>query len=316
VGCGGTVGGGGGEAESISIDLATVYEADAPPSLGAERFAELVEEKSGGQITVNFFPGGSLGTETDNFNAVSRGELGMTLAGTVGIDMFAPEFLFFQAPYMMRDIDHVYAFMESDLSAQMIEKMDESNVHLLQYIYRGTRNSTSSRAFTTPEELAGLNFRLPELPTWVAVWNGLGVRATPVALPELYSALQTGVVDASEGPYEQMATFSLQEVQDYVVNTEHVFEVVEFWIDKNLYDSLSEEQRGWIDEAGEEAAEFAGGEAERMNEEFLQELRDGGMEVVEPDRDSFIEAAREPLERLFDEQFTVATYDEVMRLAD
>lgn len=315
-GCGGNIGGGGNGTESLEIDLASVYDADAPPSLGAVRFTELVTEKSEGQITINFFPGGALGTETDNFNAVSSGELDMTLAGTVGIDMFAPEFTFFQTPYMMRDTDHVNAFIESDLNAQMVEKMDEQNVHLLQYVFRGTRNSTSNTGFSTPEELGGIDFRLPELPTWVAVWNELGVRGTPVALPELYSALQTGVVDASEGPYEQFATFSLQEVQDYVINTEHVFEVVEFWISGNLYDSLTDEQRQWIDEAVEEAATFAEEEAEKQNQVFLQELQDGGMEVINPDREAFLEAARPALERLFDEQFTVATYDEVMELAD
>jgi tripartite ATP-independent transporter DctP family solute receptor len=315
-GCGGTIGGGGGDGETIEMDLATVYEADAPQSMGAERFAELVGEKSGGQIVVNFFPGGSLGTEQDNFNAVSSGELDMVLGGSTGIDMFANEFMFFQTPYMMQDIDHVNNFIESDLHQDLVDAMGESNIHLLGHIIRGARNSTSNQPFTTPEELRGISLRLPESPTWIAVWEGLGASATPVALPELYSALQTGVVDASEGPYEQFATFSLQEVQDYVINTEHIYEVTEIWIDKELYDSLSDEQRQWIDEAAAEAVEYANEEAARMEQEFLQELTDGGMEVIDPDRDAFLEAAQEPLQRLFETQFTVTTYDEVMELAE
>lgn len=322
--CGGTIGDGGeggnggdgGGGETLEMDLATVYEADAPQSLGAERFAELVEEKSGGEIVVNFFPGGSLGTEQDNFNAVSSGELDMVLGGSTGIDMFANEFMFFQSPYMMQDIGHVENFIESDLHDDMVERMGESNIQLVGHIIRGARNSTSNQPFTTPEELQGVSFRLPESPTWIAVWEGLGASATPVALPELYSALQTGVVDASEGPYEQFATFSLQEVQDYVINTEHIYEVTEIWIGKEIYDSMTEEQRGWVDEAGEEAVEFANEEAEVQEEEFLQELVDGGAEVIDPDRDAFIQAAQEPLQQLFESQFTVATYDEVMELAD
>lgn len=314
-GCGGVIGAGG-EGETIEMDLATVYDADAPQSMGADRFAELVGEKSGGQIVVNFFPGGALGTETDNFNAVSAGELDMVLGGGLGIDMFASEFYFFQSPYMMVDMDHVNAFLESELHDQMVEKMAENNVQLLGHIARGARNTTSNQPFTTPEEMAGVSFRLPEIPTWISVWEGIGVDATPVALPELYSALQTGVVDASEGPYEQMATFSLHEVQDYVINTEHIYEVTQLWIDKSLYDSLTDEQRQWIDEAAEEAVAYANEEAERMEEEFLQQLIDGGMEVIEPDREAFIEAARPVLERLFETQFTVTTYDEVMQLAE
>lgn len=318
VGCGGEIGGGGGGGggEAMELDLATVYEESAPQTQGAERFAELVAEKSGGEITVNVFPGGALGTEQDNFDAVRSGELAMVLGGSTGIDMFAREFMFFQTPFMMESIDHVNNFIESDLHEQMVERMDESNVHLLGHIVRGARNSTANQAFTSPEEVQGLSLRLPESPTWIAVWEGIGVRPTPVALPELYSALQTGVVEASEGPYEQFATFSLQEVQEYIINTEHIYEVTELWIGKNRYDSMTDEQQGWIDEAAEEAVEFANEEAARMAEEYLQELKDGGMEVVDPDREAFLEAAREPLERLFEEQFTVTTYDEVMQLAD
>lgn len=324
-GCGGSIGGGGGGGEegseeggggSVEMDLATVYDAEAPQSLGAERFAELVEEKSGGEVTASFFPGGSLGTETDNFNAVSNGELDMVLGGGLGIDMFASEFYFFQTPFLMRDMDHVNAFLESDLHDQMIDRMAESNVQFLGHISRGARNTTANQAFTTPEEMEGISLRLSEIPTWVAVWEGMGVSATPVALPELYSALQTGVVNASEGPYEQIATFSLQEVQDHVINTEHIFEVTQIWINSDLYDSMTDEQQQWVDEASEEAVEYANQESERMEAEFLQELEDGGMEVIDPEREAFLEAAQPALEQLFEEQFTVTTYEEVMQLAD
>lgn len=303
-------------AESVEIDMASVYDAQAPQSEAAEQFTEMVAECSDGSITVDFFPNGALGTENDNFSAVSSGELQMTLAGAVGPGMFAPEYMFYQAPFMMEDEEHVRAFIESDLHAGLVEAMDENNVHMLSNIYRGTRNSTGNEPFATPEELAGTPFRLPEIPSWVTVWSELGIDATPVALPELYSALQTGVVDASEGPYEQFATFSLDEVQDYVVNTEHVFEVVQFWIGKDLYDSLSDEQRECVDQSADEAAEIGTQLAEEANEGFLQELQEGGMEVIEPDRAAFQEAAREPLQQLFETEWTVTTYDEVMELAD
>lgn len=321
-GCAGEIGGNGdaegGNAapESVEIDMATVYDAEAPQSQAAEQFTEIVADCSGGQIAVNFFPNGALGTENDNFSAVSSGELGMTLAGAVGPGMFAPEYMFYQAPFMMEDEEHVRAFIESDLHEGLVEAMDEHNVHLLSHIYRGTRNSTANQPFRTPEELAGTKFRLPEIPTWVTVWSDLGIDATPVALPELYSALQTGVVQASEGPYEQFATFSLDEVQNYVVNTEHVFEVVQFWISTELYDSLSEEHRTCIDDASAEAAEMGTQMAQEANDGFLQELQDAGMEVIQPDREAFIEAAREPLQRLFDSEFTVTTYEDVMELAN
>lgn len=316
-GCAGEISATGGDAaESVEIDMATVYDAKSPQAVAAQQFADRVTEESDGEITINFFPNGSLGTEADNFNAVSNGELGMVLGGSTGIDMFAPEYLFFQTPYMMKDVDHVRAFLESDLHDDMVTKMDEKNIHLLGHIERGWRNTTANQSFSTPADLKGVKLRLPESPTWIAAWKALGVRATPVALPELYSALQTGVVEASEGPYEQFATFSLQEVQDYVVNTEHIFEVTEFWVDKELYDSLTDEQRALIDEAAAEAVASGSEEAAAQGDVFLKELTDAGMKVVDPDREALIEAARPALQKLFEEQFTVTTYDDVMQLAD
>ncbi|WP_153393760.1 TRAP transporter substrate-binding protein [Ornithinicoccus halotolerans] len=326
-GCAGEIGGGsgddeggatgeGGEQETRALDMASVYDAEAPQSQAAVEFGSLLEECTDGALTVNFYPNGSLGTENDNFDQVSSGELDMTLAGAVGPNMFAPEYMFYQAPFMMQDQEHVQAFIDSELHDEFVGAMDEHNVHLLSHIHRGVRHSTSNQAFTTPDELAGTAFRLPEIPVWVTIWSQLGIEATPVALPELYSALQTGVVGASEGPYEQFATFSLNEVQDYVVNTGHVVEVVQFWIGLELYESLPQDQRDCVDQASAEAAEIGTQMVAEANDQFLQELKDGGMEVIEPDREAFVEAAREPLEQLFEDEWTVTTYDEVMSLAD
>lgn len=313
---GGTGDGGEDGGESRALDMATVYDADAPQSEAAVEFGSILEECTDGALTVNFYPNGSLGNENDNFDQVSSGELDMTLAGSVGPNMFAPEFMFYQAPFMMQDQEHVQAFIDSDLHDDFVAAMDEHNVHLLSHIHRGIRHSTSNQPFETPDELAGTAFRLPEIPVWVTIWSQLGIDATPVALPELYSALQTGVVQASEGPYEQFATFSLNEVQDYVVNTGHVVEVVQFWIGLELYESLPQDQRDCVDQASEEAAGIGTELTAEANDGFLEQLQEGGMEVIDPDRDAFVEAAREPLEQLFEDEWTVTTYDEVMSLAD
>src|SRR5699024_4449403 len=206
----------------VELDLAAVYNDYSPDVEGAKKFAEIVEEKTNGEIKVNIFSNGTLGSEKDNFTELSSGDLDMALGGSAGIEMFAEEYMFFLAPFLIEDLDHLEEWFESDLHEDMTERMKENNVRHLGDIVRGARNTTANKPVETPEDLEELKFRLPETDTLVEVFSALGAKPTSVSLDELYSSLQTGVVDASEGPYEQIASNQLDEVQDYLIKTEHI----------------------------------------------------------------------------------------------
>jgi tripartite ATP-independent transporter DctP family solute receptor len=301
----------GAEPETLKIDIASVYAEKSAPAKGVLKFKELVEERSKGAIEINFFPNGSLGTERENFEAVSSGDLQGVLGGWQGQDMYAPEYMFFTAPFLFDSMEHMLKVFESDLGQTMKEKMDEANVHLIGTNIRGVRHMTSNKPFTTPEEVQGLKLRLPEIEAWIASWNAIGASPTAVALPELYGALQTGVVDASEGPYEQFATFKLQEVQDYIINTGHVYETTFIWLNTELWNSLSEEQQELIQKASDEAMAYADAEAASDAGKFLEELKADGMEVLEADVPAFVEKAQPGLVKFFEEKWTVTDLDEI-----
>ncbi|MCG8483792.1 MAG: TRAP transporter substrate-binding protein [Clostridia bacterium] len=298
--------------ETIEMSLATVYNAKAPQTLGADKFKELIEERSGGSIKVNVFPNGSLGNEKDNYNQLAAGELEMILAGTQGVDQYASEFAFFGIPYLFRSWDHLGAVLEGDVGQKLKARFEEQNIRMLQVCYRGIRNTTSNKPFETVSELEGLKLRLPELASWVATWKELGASPAPIPLPELYTALQTKVVDASEGPYEQIATFKLYEVQDYVINTSHVYEPVWLFVSQSYYDGLSEEHQKLIDECSTEAMDWATEMCAKQSGEFLQELKDNGMTIIEPDVDEFMETAKPVLEKMFKDNWQVTSYEEIM----
>jgi len=299
------------EQKTVKLQIASVYSDLSAPAKGTQMFADLVKERSNGSIQVDFFPNGSLGSEREIFEGVSSGDLQMVLGGTQGVDMYASEYMFITAPFLFSNMDHLKKVMASDLGKKMFEKMDESNVHILGINYRGARHMTSTKPVKTPEDLSGLKLRLPELEAWVAAWKELGALPTPIALPELYGALQTGVVDASEGPYEQMATFKLQEVQKYVINTAHIYEPTFLWINKGLWDSLSKEQQELLQQAADEAMEFADKEAVTDAEKFYKELQDAGMEVIDPDLDKFIEKAQPALKQFFETKWNVTNLEEI-----
>lgn len=300
----------------MNIDLATVYDAKSAPALGAARFKELIEDKSSGAIKINIFTNGSLGTEKDNFTALAADEIPMVVGGIQPIDMYAPEYQFLSAPYMIKDWDHLDAVLGSEIGEGLYKKLDENNIHALAMNRRGIRETTANKEIKTPADLKNIKFRVSEITSWVAFWKGVGALTTSVALTELYSALQTNVVEASEGPYEQFATNKLYEVQKYVINTHHIYEPTWIYISRKQYDAMDEETKALFQECADQAMEYANEQAEILSGQFLQEMVDNGCTVVEPDVDAFRAAAEPVLKDLFETMWTVTTYDEVMGYAE
>lgn len=144
----------------------------------------------------------------------------------------------------------------------------------------------------------------------------LGATAITMPLGELYGALQNGTAEASEGPYEQLATNKFYEVQDYVINTNHVYEWVAVFISEKTYQKLPEDLQGILSEY---AVSSFGDYCTELNQEtadsYLQELVDNGMEVIEPDREAFQEKALSSYDKWFADEWTVTDYDQVMSYA-
>lgn len=300
----------------MNLDVACVYDAASAPALGGAKFAELIAEKSGGNIKVNLFTNGALGTEKDNFTMLAANELDLVIGGIQPIDMYAPEYGFLYAPYVIVSWEHLDHVLASELGDGMRARLAESNIHALAINYRGIRETTSNKAIYTPDDMKDVKFRLSEITSWVTFWKGVGALTTPVALTELYSALQTNVVEASEGPYEQFATNKLYEVQKYVINTHHIYEPTWLYISETLYQSMNDETRLLIDECAEEAMSYANEQATILSEKFLNEMLDNGCELIEPDVAAFQAEAERILPDMFTTTWTVTTLDEVRAMAE
>ena len=188
---------------------------------------------------------------------------------------------------------------------------------------RGTETKRRSRERNRQAciELSAKNDRLmrvSEMSSWVSIWgpDTLGATAITMPLGELYGALQNGTAEASEGPYEQLATNKFYEVQDYVINTNHVYEWVAVFISEKTYQKLPEDLQ---DILSEYAVSSFGDYCTELNQEtadsYLQELVDNGMEVIEPDREAFQEKALSSYDKWFADEWTVTDYDEVMSYA-
>lgn len=301
--------------KKFNIDLATAYAADAPAGIALEKFVNDVAEKSGGSINISLFTDGTLGSASDNYSSVASGDLDMTMTGLEGLDLYAPEYTFLDSPFLMQSEEHQKALLDSGIGDSLKKRYEENGFVTLGWHQRDVRELASNKEVKVPADVNGLKLRLPGMTVYVDTWSDLGVSSTTVAMSELYTALQTKVAEACEGGYEQMDTLKLYEVQKYIAETEHVYEFVGLFINKELYDSMSENQQKILNECAAEDLEYADQLAKDNREQYKQECLDGGMTLVEVDRDAFRAELEDFYKEQFEKKWTVTTYDEVMSYA-
>jgi len=301
-------------AAKVTIRLASAFEPTHILAQSAKKFQELVQTKSNGDISVQLFLGGVMGSEEECTESVSIGAVEMQAGGGLPIKTYAPQYYFLDSPYVMKDWAHYKrVFLESPIGEEaraLIAK--NGNTKYLGVVYRGVRQFTSNKPIKTPADIQGLKLRLPQLPTWVAVWKAVGALPVPVALTELFSALQTGVADASEGDVSQIQSFHLDEVQKYLSMTGHLVQTGALTINKSFFESLSKEHQALIAQAGAEAAEWGSNQILTGEKDLIEDLKKKGMQVIIPDAAAFREKAKPAVEALFKKEWPVTTWEKVL----
>ena len=301
--------------KTFNIDLATAYAADAPAGVALAKFVEDVAAASNGTINISLFTDGTLGSAGDNYASVASGDLDMCMAGLEALDLYAPEYTFLDAPFLMTSLEQQEALLASGIGDSLKARYEENGFVCLGWHNRDVRVLASNRKVASPADVAGLKLRLPGMTVYVDTWSAAGVTSTTVPMSELYTALSTNVAEACEGGYEQMVTLKCYEVQDYIADTNHVYEFVGLYINKDLLDSMSENQKQILADCAAEDLAYADQLAAEKRAAYKQECLDGGMELVEVDNAAFHEALKDFYQTQFASKWTVTTYDEVMSYA-
>ncbi|QHJ70098.1 TRAP transporter substrate-binding protein [Planococcus halotolerans] len=253
----------------------------------AERFAELVEENSDGQMEITIYPNNSLGGETDTINAIQAGTADMVISGET-LQNWAPNAALMAVPYAFRDLEHVQNVVEGEIGQQIKEEIAaEADLTALYYHTRAPRNLTSNEPIESPEDLNGFSMRVPNVPLFLDVWEAAGASPQVMDFNEVFTGLQQGVIDGQENPVDLIQSAAFYEVQDYVNRTEHVYSWIYILVGNEQYNALSDELKEVVQSAAEEAQAYG---EELYNEEIEtieQELKDEGMEFVDVDQDAF-----------------------------
>lgn len=278
----------GADGGTVELKLAYVMAPRGPAHEAAEHLAKLVEERSSGTLRITLYPGAQLGSDRELIEALRLGSVDLVLGGTAPIGWYIPQYGAIELPYIFRDYDHLDAVLRGGVGEEMRAAMQEAQgLRILDFWHRGPRYLTANKAVRTPDDLAGLKLRVPELPTYIQAWRALGANVTPVTYSEIFLALKQGVVQGQENPLEAVHTSSLFEVQRYIMETQHLLGVYILMMSDARWSRLSEEHRTLLSEAIAEAGAF---ERERMlayEQTYREDLAKKGMQFIEVDDAAF-----------------------------
>jgi len=298
-------------AEKITIRVGSPFKAGHILVDAGEKFKELIEKDSGGRIAVEIQAG--VNSEEEINDLCSQGKIEMQSNGHRALEVFAPKYFFFNAPYVMKDLDHFMRVWDSNLGKKARDLVEKNGNNLfLGIVYRGLRQMTSKIPIYTPADVYQLKLRLPTVKTWIAVWKELGAEPVPIPLPDLYKSLKDGRADASEGDLTQIASFKLDQVQNYLTITNHLVQTGGVLINKSFFNKLSKKDKALVQKSAKAAIAWANDKLKRGENALFLDLQRKGMQVILPDAESFRQTARPAVEELFRTEWPVTTWAEVL----
>lgn len=278
--------------ESLEISLAHNLAVGSVLDQAANQFAELVSQKSDGKLKVTVYPAAQLGNERDMIEGIQMGTIDICLATTAYISNTQPEFAVLDLPFVFDDLDHVRACLDGDVGAALTEKLSTNqDMRVMAYWNSGFRDMLTSK--TKLENLAsfkGVQIRAPEVDVYVKMFQALGAAPTPIPFSEVYTSIETGVVEGVEVSADQIYTMKFYEVGKYIAETNHIFTTVVPICSNSYWDGLSPEAQSVLSEAMAEVTEWEWPAFDEANEAALTAMAEEGIEINEIDRAELQEA--------------------------
>lgn len=269
-------------------DIQTRYAAEA---------AEEIAAATDGAVTVQVFPASQLGGVSEMVGGVQMGSIQMGHHDFASLAQMVPDVSVFNAPFIYRNGAHALAATNPATSPALQEineqLVEQGGVRIIGRIYRGARHISSNFEVKSPDDLAGKPFRAVPLDLWVSMVTGFGATPTPVEVAELPTALMTGLVVGQENPLTMITSNSLYEVQSHVAMTGHMQSVLAVFINEDVWQGLSEENRTQITQVLDAKAEESLVWAQESEAELVAELTKKGMTVVTEEDGLDIDAFRE-----------------------
>ena len=267
----------------------------APGSLfaeSAEEFARRANAKLGDRGEVQVFGSSQLGKDRELLQKLKLGQVDFALPSSV-MSSVSDEFGVFEMPYIIKDRAHMNKVEHALMDSVLQPAAQDNGYRILALWENGFRHITNNeRPINTPEDLDGLKLRTPKGAWRVKMFQSYGANPTPMAFSEVFTALQTGVIDGQENPYAQIHSAKFQEVQDYLSITGHVYTPAYVLVSDKHFGDLPEDIQAILEQTARETQAYVYALAARMETELLADLEAGGMQVNEADKAAFIEISK------------------------
>ena len=266
----------------------------APGSLfesSANAFAACVNDKLSGKVEVQTFGSSQLGKDQELLQKLKLGQVDFALPSSV-MSSVADVFGVFEMPYIIQDREHMKR-VQAELGATFQEAAASKGYKIIGYFENGFRHITNNvRPINMPADLDGIKLRTPKGAWRVKMFKLYGANPTPMAFSEVFTALQTGVIDGQENPYAQIASAKFQEVQKYLSITGHVYTPAYVLVSKSHFDKLPEDVQAGLEACGSETQAKVYETAAQLETDLLKVIKDAGVEVNEADKAAFVEASK------------------------
>ena len=272
----------------------TVNEQDSF-QVAAEKFAELVKERTNGEYVIEIYPNGTLGGEADMLEQMSMGMLDMGIITAGPFVNYSAMMGVLDMPFLFASNEEAYKILDGDIGKELLDTLEDANLKGLAYAERGFRNITNSvKPVANAADVAGLKLRVMENEIYTATFKALGVNAVPMNWQDTLTALQQGTVEGQENPINVIWSYKMWEYnQKYCVLDRHSYSTAIITMSLDLFNSLDEATQEIFVNAAQEAAEYERAWVAEKEAGQLQEIKDNGIEVIEnPDVNSFREAVQ------------------------
>jgi len=271
---------------------------------GIDVLAQEVEKGTKGRIIIKNFFSGSLGGERESIESVQLGTQELTGTSTGPIPNFVPAVKILDIPFLFRDKAHARAVLDGPIGQAMLKEFDSKGFKALAWSENGVRHMTNNkRPINLPDDLKGLKMRTMENPVHVAAYKGFGIITTPMAFPEVFTALQQGVVDGQENPLSVIMAAKFEQVQKYMTLTAHVYSPALLLMNKAAFDKLSPADQKVFLDAAKLAAAATRARVDKDDASGVADLRAKGMNIIETfDKSAFV-ARLAPVFTQFEKEF-------------
>lgn len=298
------------DGKQIVIKFSHVTAIDSVKGKAADRFAELVEEKTGGKAKVEVYPSSQLYGDNDELDALVSGNVHMIAPSVTKMVKLDPRWQYVDMPFLFKDQEHVHKFFNSDVAQTLLnsDQLASNDIMGLVFWENGFKHFMNNKhPLKTVADFEGLKFRAQAGKVLEAQFHALGAGSATIAFGETYAALQQGTVDGTENTFNNMDTQKYQEVQKYMTESEHGRLDYAIFVNKSFWEGIPEDIRAQVEEALAEATDLAWSLAAEENEKSRQNIIDSGkveVTVLTDEERAALEAALQPV---YDEFSSVIT---------